>query len=71
MSSTPSADQKQDQITESLAVHNIMRSLPADAQNKLRQIALRRRASIMEITREAILTYTQPTVRPYRNASAA
>ena len=59
MSHNVPPDQKQDQITESLTVHNLMRGLPEDAQDKLRQIALRKHTSIMEVAREAILTFTQ------------
>ncbi len=61
MSKPPSDDQKQDQLTESLVVHNLLRSLPEDAQTRLRQIALRERTSILHIARRAILTYTQPS----------
>ena len=60
MSHNVPSDQKQDQITESLAVHNLMRGLPEDAQDKLRQIALRKHTSIMQVAREAILSFTQP-----------
>lgn len=60
MSHTPTHDQKQDQLTESLTVHNLMRSLPEDAQNKLRQIALREHKSILDVTRAAILSFTSP-----------
>ena len=60
MSPTPTHDQKQDQLTESLTVHNLMRSLPPEAQDKLRQIALRERVSILEVARTAILSFTTP-----------
>lgn len=60
MSLLPTADQKQDQITESLTVHNLLRGLPQDAQDKLRQIALRERSSILQVARTAILSFTHP-----------
>lgn len=60
MSKPASDDQKQDQITESLVVHNLLRNLPEDAQQRLRQIALREHTSILQIARKAILHYTQP-----------
>lgn len=60
MSLPPNADQKQDQLTESLTVHNLMRSLPLEAQDKLRQIALREKKSVMEVARTAILSFTHP-----------
>lgn len=60
MSKTPTHDQKQDQLTESLTVHNLMRSLPPEAQDKLRQIALRERKSILDVARAAILSFTSP-----------
>lgn len=60
MSKPPSPDQKLEQITESLSVHNLMRGLPDDVQHRLRQIALRKKTSIMQVARDAILTFTQP-----------
>lgn len=59
MSKPPSPDQKLEQITESLSVHNLMRGLPDDVQQRLRQIALRKQTSIMQVARDAILTFTQ------------
>jgi len=59
MSKTPTADQKAAAITESLAVHNLMRGLPQDTQAKLRQIALRERTTILDVARRAILSFTQ------------
>lgn len=58
MSHTPTADQRQDQLTESLTVHNLMKNLPPEAQTKLRQIALREHKSILDVARQAILTFT-------------
>jgi len=60
MSKNPTHDHRADQIAETLTVHNLMRALPPAAQDKLRQIALRQHKSILEVTREAILTYTSP-----------
>ena len=59
MSKPPSHDQKLEQITESLSVHNLMRGLPDDVQDRLRQIALRKRTSIMAVARDAMLTFSQ------------
>jgi len=59
MSKPPSTDQKLEQISETLSVHNLMRGLPEDVQDRVRQIALRRQTSIMQVAREAILTFTQ------------
>lgn len=60
MSQTPTPDRRGDQIAETFTVHNLMRTLPQNAQDKLRQIALRERKSILQVTREAILSYTHP-----------
>lgn len=60
MSTIPTPDKRGEQITETLTVHNLMRGLPDEAQDKLRQIALRKHTSIMQVAREAILTFTQP-----------
>lgn len=58
MSTNPTPDMKQDQLTESLTVHNLMRSLPEEAQSKLRKIAMRERTSVLEVMRGAILSFT-------------
>ncbi len=60
MSTNPTPDHRGDQLAETLTVHNLMRNLPPDAQNKLRQIALRQHKSILDVTREAILSFTSP-----------
>lgn len=59
MSKPSTADQKTAQITETLAVHNLLKGLPDDAAAKLRSIALRERTSIMQVARQAILSFTQ------------
>ncbi len=60
MSHNPSADQKTEQITETLVVHNLLKTLPEATQQHLRLMALRERTSIMHIARQAILHFTQP-----------
>jgi hypothetical protein len=60
MSTNPTPDKRGDQIAETLTVHNLMRNLPPEAQDKLRQIALREHKSILDVTREAILSFTSP-----------
>jgi hypothetical protein len=59
MSKPATPDQKAAQITETLAVHNLLNGLPEDAAAKLRHIALRERTSIMQVARQAILSFTQ------------
>lgn len=60
MSKPPTPDQKLAQITETLAVHNLMSGLPEQAQARVRQIALREGITITDLARRAILTFTQP-----------
>ena len=60
MSQNPSADQKAEQITETLVVHNLLKTLPENTQDHLRQMALREQTTIIHIARKAILHYTQP-----------